>query len=94
MWQDDQRFTGYISAPYELELTVKLPKDEDAEFLKRYNRMHQFCPKCGSKCIRRGLVGIPLINRQTYRDRNKAVCETCGWKGIVDDLVAGKNIRK
>ena len=96
MWQDDPRFTGY--SPYDLELTLKLPKgfiyDENDEFLKKYNRSHMFCPKCGSRHIRRGLVGIPLISRQAYRDRNKAECEICGWKGTVDDLVAGKNIRK
>lgn len=98
MWQDDPRFTGYTMKPYEVELTAKVPKgfiyDENDEFLKKYNRMHRFCPKCGSRYIRRGLVGIPILHTQTYRDRNTAECETCGWKGIVDDLVAGKNIRK
>ena len=42
---------------------------------------HVACPDCGSVCVRR----TTMYFRGT--DRNLARCESCDWKGIVDDLV-------
>lgn len=49
---------------------------------RRYRKLHNVCPTCGSGDVLTTCVGYtepPNMNRATCR---------CGWKGRVDDLVA------
>ena len=51
-----------------------------------YHEKHCCCPLCGSDNICSTTMGTPPDH-----DHNKASCGACGWKGIVHDLVKGKN---
>ncbi len=66
----------------------------DIDFFDRYKKIHRYCPKCGSPSITRTCVGYIRSFNVEYRDLNRAVCNDCGWEGIVHDLTCGKNVRK
>lgn len=59
------------------------------EMLDDYGKEHKCCPECGSPIIQMTLVGFIVDTRKPteYANRNRAVCESCGWKGQVHDLV-------
>ena len=60
-----------------------------------YYKKHKCCPSCGSKMLRCTLLGMisfqmNIHNPNSYKDTNNALCENCGWEGIIDDLIEEK----
>ncbi len=55
-----------------------------------YYRRHCCCPQCGHGQVTRTCMSPNLRTLQS-QDRNRAICNhSCGWEGIVDDLVPEK----
>lgn len=46
-----------------------------------YRKEHVCCPECGST-----LLEVTCVGYLGEKDENRATC-TCGWEGIVDDLI-------
>lgn len=64
---------------------------EKATTMHEYNKLHQACPECGdnkfySTCmaIYIGYIGDVI---EEIRNPNKCSCMSCGWEGIIHDLV-------
>lgn len=63
--------------------------------IEAYHIQHKKCPCCGSHAIEQTLCGtLPILGKDgeqcyesDYQDTNEATCHSCGWKGIVHDLV-------
>ena len=54
---------------------------------EKYESDHALCPDCGNVDLCRTTMGMVLLpGGSPYEDRNKAWC-SCGWKGIVDQMV-------
>lgn len=51
-----------------------------------YRERHAVCPRCHGEDIEQTTLGFVLA----VYDTNRASC-SCGWKGIVDDLVPNPN---
>lgn len=55
---------------------------------EQWELAHKACPKCGSTGTKQTLVGIVEVIGEDYEDNlNTAECTTCGWAGMVRDLV-------
>lgn len=52
----------------------------------KYYGEHACCPECGRQDLSQTTVGYIAFPGQQYCDGNKAWC-SCGWKGIVDQMV-------
>ena len=93
MWDDDKRY-DWDSGNF--TVSISKPALVYSAFLNKYRRIHKYCPRCGSGRISRTVVGFPFDpnNKTAYKDKNRATCDFCGWKGIVHDLVPGRNVRK
>lgn len=67
-----------------------IDKDSDAAIAK-YMGEHQNCPECKSGNIKLW----PNFNKlqpgdPDYKNENRVLCISCGWKGIVHGLIPGK----
>ena len=60
---------------------------------KVYYLTHSLCPNCGKDDVERTCVGQWFRDSETFKDKNKAMC-SCGWVGIVDDLVHAMDATK
>jgi hypothetical protein len=59
------------------------------EYMEQYHKEHYCCPVCQSKnysCTMVGFIYDPG-HPEDYKDSNSVHCYTCGWKGVVHDLV-------
>lgn len=92
MWDDDKRY-DWDSGNFIVSISKPVAY---SAFLDKYRRIHKYCPRCGSGSISRTVVDFPFDpnNKTAYKDRNRTTCDSCGWKGIVHDLVPGRNVRK
>ena len=80
---------GYIWAPY-ISVPVSDEKSSEYdEFMKEYEKLHKFCPKCGGENYSVTFVGYPLDlkKKDKYKDLNTCVCSECGDKHIVHDRI-------
>jgi hypothetical protein len=93
MWDDDKRY-DWDSGNF--IVSISKPVMAHSAFFDKYRRIHKYCPRCGSGRVSRTVVGVPFDpnNKNAYKDKNIATCDFCGWKGIVHDLVPGRNVRK
>lgn len=69
------------------------------QFRQWYNKNHCCCPDCGNNKINTTLVDYFIkvahnssgneyvTNVDTYKDKNRAICISCNWQGIVHDLI-------
>ena len=53
-----------------------------------YYRARKRCPVCFGTWVHQTLVGcvLNLEKPEEYKDTNRAMCEACGWAGIVHDM--------
>jgi len=78
---------GHVFVPYILgEHTEESLKEYD-DFMDKYDKEHQCCPKCGSESCRTTLVGYPLVEgkESEYQDKNRCTCMGCGDVHITHD---------
>jgi hypothetical protein len=63
--------------------------DEYTAFMLSYDYKHSCCPSCGCNHTIQTLVAyvLDLSKKEEYVDRNGCTCCSCGWTGIVHDLV-------
>lgn len=61
------------------------------EFDNDYYIDRQVCPECYSTRIVISGTNTSIVDFDDHVDCRKTVCESCGWRGIFDDLVP--NIR-
>lgn len=81
---------GIFYAPYiPLFVTERPMEDEYSTFMRKYDYLHRCCPECGSDSNVQTLVGyvLDLSKKEEYADRNGCTCCSCGWTGIVHELV-------
>ena len=65
-------------------------QDEDAAFAKaeaEYQASHTNCPNCGCRDAVAVTTG-PTIHLPEHRSDRSVNCFSCGWHGVVDDLVS------
>jgi superfamily II helicase len=55
-----------------------------------YHEKHKYCPNCGDNNYEQTLAGYVMGNNGNIKDENRCICHSCGWKGIVDELVQEK----
>ena len=62
---------------------------EYREFMEIYHTEHYCCPVCHSKNYSATLAGYfyDPTNPKDYVDNNSCHCYTCGWHGVVHQLV-------
>lgn len=62
---------------------------DNEEFLEKYRQQHMCCPHCGGKYITKTLAAYIYNgkNPEDYKDGNAAICNHCGWHGVVHDLI-------
>lgn len=61
---------------------------------EEYYTEHQICPKCISDNIFQTFINIQPVNGvydHHFKDRNLANCMSCGWDGVVHDLIQNKS---
>ncbi len=56
-----------------------------------YYHLRKNCPLCGSKEVSQTYVGY-IFSSHNFEDRNSASCQSCGWSGLVHDLMPDKVI--
>ena len=63
-----------------------LPRDPDPR--DAYYAARKRCPKCDGRWVIQTLAGcvLDLEKPEEYKDTNRAICEACGWIGIVHDM--------
>ena len=74
--------------------------DQDAclspynKFMKDYDKLHKYCPRCGHEHYVSTLMAftLDLNNTENYRNENNCTCNKCGDKHIVHDRVENKNL--
>lgn len=54
---------------------------------KAFNFQHRYCPRCGSLRLQRTMSTPLWLPGMEYIDHNGALCEDCGWRGQVEELV-------
>lgn len=61
----------------------------ELEILSEYKKQHRVCPKCKSTHYWQTLSKwvCDLKHPENYKDRNRVRCCSCGWKGIIHDLI-------
>ena len=62
---------------------------EYREFMDIYHTEHYCCPVCHSKNYSSTLAGFAYdpANPKDYVDHNSCHCYSCGWEGVVHQLV-------
>lgn len=83
---------GYVYAPYVIRQHTEESLKEYDEFMSIYNKLHEYCPKCGGKDHISTLMGyaLNLENKEEYKDENSCVCSNCGNIHITHDRVPFK----
>jgi predicted nucleic-acid-binding Zn-ribbon protein len=86
---------GIIYAPYILQTRTE-PNPEYDKFMKKYNREHSCCPKCGSNKMITSLMGyvLNMNHKEDYKDLNAVECQNCGYRGACHDLVPKPKAKK
>ena len=52
-----------------------------------YSRLHSSCPSCGGQKVEKTCMGF-----MGPEDWNHAMCHSCGWTGIVHEMVPKKEV--
>ena len=80
---------GYMLAPYVLGEHSKESSKRYDDFMKKYHKQHECCPKCGNKQHTTTLVGYVLNwnKKEEYRDMNRCKCLKCGDKHSTHDRI-------
>lgn len=61
--------------------------EKKREQQKLYHLNHKACPECWNTNTRQTYMGFVFESIETFKDENEAVCNDCGWTGIVHDLI-------
>jgi hypothetical protein len=89
---------GYMFVPYILstEIPDSPSSKEYDKFMKKYNKEHDVCPKCGSQICSTTLVGyfLNMEKKEEYKDLNNCVCQNCGDKHTWHDRISIKEYNK
>lgn len=86
---------GIICVPWVIkEHTIESLKDYNS-FMKKYEKQHKLCPKCGSKEYTTTLISYPLYSdrREEYKDLNSCWCCECGHIHIYHDRISKKEFK-
>ena len=70
---------GYVFVPWVMKEHTEESLKDYKEFMTKYNKEHEVCPKCGEKSHSTTLMGYILNSekREEYKDLNTCVCSKC-----------------
>ena len=88
--------SGVVYLPYVLSEHTEQSRKEYDDFMTKYSKEHEVCPRCGETGHTVTLVGYALIGGEEdkYKDKNRCVCSKCNDKHIVHDRISVKEFEK
>lgn len=88
--------SGIIWAPFVIAEHTEESLKDYKEFMAKYKKQHEVCPKCGSIKHSTTFAGFIMISdrREEYKNLNDCVCFDCGDKHTCHDRISVEQFEK
>lgn len=87
---------GYILAPYTMEMHTEESLKDYKEFMAKYRKKHEVCPKCGERGHLTTLMSFIMYSdrRDEYKNLNACECSECGDRHTAHDRISIEDFEK